>query len=356
LNTEDYDKNRRYDIVPISLTGANSVSSGSLKQVAPFQSQQVKSMWLYSREKTVGLDEDMYLKANDFNTTSPLPSVSPTYPYLGTTIGLNLVPIDGYHLVPFDPTYAVPATSIDANIWNGTGSGTIANGGGHLSEYCIHKSHPDAQSIVGWTTTDFRTPSLASDGNGGWIMQYPKFYHAVYFSEDATSAFGKKQLQRAGTAQGYLTATAPTALAPNNSLYPPKLGFLKNDEFLVGKYTCGSYLYIAPIDYVDIAVEGSTDLAKKLLQFGEDKGINIPLIFQFRCSDKLQYVGGFRQAGNITNISYTKKMGIDIQVRGEALFSFDFEVSCKFQQDSLVTPVYVPNVALDRLTNIRNQQ
>lgn len=344
----DYDKNRRYDVVPISLSGLNTVSSGSPKQVAPFQSQQVKSMWLYSREKTVGLDDDLYLNANVFNAVP----VSATYNYTGTLIGPNKVPIDGYHLVPFDPTYFVPATNADPNVWNGSSILGVTQGGGFLSELCIHKDHPDVANIVAWAPTDFKTPAFASDLSGGFVMQYPKFMHAVYFNEDITSSFGKKQLQTVVP----VTATVPTAAAPDDTLFPPKLGFTKNDEFLIGKYSCGAYLYIAPTDYVDIAVEGATDLAKKLLEFGEDKGINIPLIFQFRCSDKLNYVGGFRQAGNITNVSYTKKVGIDVQVRGEALFSFDVETSCKYQQDSLATPVYLPNVGLQNLSRIRTNQ
>lgn len=343
----DYDKNRRYDVVPISLSGVGSVSSGSLKQVAPFQSVQPKSLWLYSREKSVGLDEDMYLPTSAFNAISPNPN--PSYNYRGTSIGSTTVPIDGYHLVPFDPTYLVPATNTDPNVWNGTGVGGTPQGGGSLSEFCVHVNHPDIASVATWTPSIFRTPALASDLSGGYVMQYPKFMHSLYFSEDAASTFGKKQLQTIIPTK----ANSSTAGSPDNTIYPAKLGFLKNDEFLVGKYSCGAYLYLSPIDYIDVAVEGSTDLAKKILEFGEDKGINIPLIFQFRCSDKLGYIGGFRQAGNITNISYTKKVGVDVQVRGESLFSFDIEVSAKYTQDALISPVYVPNIALERLTNIR---
>lgn len=359
----DYDKNRRYDVVPISLSGVSSVSSGSVKQVSPFQSQQVKALWLYSREKSVGLDEDLYLNdaslfLQTVNTLASPVIPSPTYNYQGTVIGPNLVPVDGHHLVPFDPNF-VGTFNTDANVWNGVLTSGVAQGAGRLSEFCIHKNHPDLVAFgpnSTWTATEYKTPNLVLDGNGGYIMQYPKFMHAVYFNEDTTSIFGKKQLQTAVPLTVSTTLNTGLATAPDNRIYPAKFGFYKNDEFLIGKYTCGAYLYIAPIDYTDIAVEGTTDLAKKLLEFGEEKGINIPLIFQFRCSDKLQYVGGFRQTGNITNISYTKKMGIDIQVRNETLFSFDVEVSCKYQQDSLVTPVYVPNVSLDRLNNIRNQQ
>ena len=353
LTSEDYDKNRRYDLVPISLSGVSSVSSGSVSQVAPFQSQQVKSLWLYSREKTVGLDEDLYLDTKSFHgTISPVPP-SPTYNYQGTIISGNRIPVDGYHLIPFSPVYPVPATNVDANVWNGITTLGVPQGGGYLSEFCLHKNHPDLVTIPSWNPTAFKTPGLAVDGSGGWIMQYPKFIHSIFFSDDAASTNGKKQLQKIVPAT---ITTGGQAAAPDDTFFPPKLGFTKNDEYMLGKYSCGAYLYTAPIDYTAIAVDGSTDIAKYLLEFGEEKGINVPLIFQFRCSDKLGYVGGFRQAGNITNVSYTKKVGIDIQVRNESLFSFDVEVSCKFQQDSLVTPVYVPNVALDRLTNIRNQQ
>jgi hypothetical protein len=356
----DYDKNRRYDLVPLSLTGASTANSGDLKQVAPFQSQQVKSMWMYSREKSVGLDEDLYLPTSAYNTVNSVPTSGawPSgYQYQGVLISGTTVPMDGYHLLPFNPTFSgtLPNTSVtDVSVWNGTTDGaSAAVGGGQLTEFCISIAHPDITTFGPshtWVGTDFSTTGFT--GTGPYVMKYPKFIHSIFFSEDTNSSFGKKQIQTVIPA----TATSLNFASPDNTMFPPKLGFTKNDEFLIGKYTCGAYLYLAPIDYVDIAVEGSTDLAKKTLEFGEANGINIPLIFQFRCSDKLNYIGGFRQAGNLTNISYTKKAGIDISVRNEALFSFDVEVSCKYQQDSLVTPVYVPNVSLDRLNAIRAGQ
>ena len=37
------------------------------------------------------------------------------------------------------------------------------------------------------------------------------------------------------------------------------------------------------------------------------------------------------------------------------MFSFDVEVTSKYDQDSLVGPTYIPNIALDRLSSIRTQ-
>lgn len=337
----DYDANRIYGTQPIVVSSASQVSSGSLKHEAPFQSAQVKSLWIYERYKSVGLDETLYLSGESSFLSSA--AISTSYNYQGQVLSGTRYPLNGYKLFPFDPTYAVPGTSTNANVWNGTGTGV---GGGYLSEFCIHKDHPDATGT--WAAATFRTSALASDGNGGFIMQYPKFTHALYFSEDITSTYGRKQLK-------YYAPTTYTSGTLYDTHYPTKLGFANNDEYLIGRFSCGAYLYLAPVSYDSIAVDGNTDVAKRVLEFGEDKGINVPLVFQFRCSDKLGYVGGFRTAGTVSNITYTKKVGIDIQVKNDSMISFDIEVTAKYQPDSLATPVYAPNMALDRLDAIRSQ-
>ena len=322
----DYRDNRKYDLVPISLTSVNGVLSGAPASEAPFQSNQVKGLWMYSRYKSVGLDEDLYGDATTVLQANP-----------AFTSVLN-----GPHLLPYRPGINPSGTwTTNANVWNGSPS----TGGGYLNEFCIHKDHPDANTTYSQTTT-FYANTLSGSVATGFTMQYPKFIHAQYFNEDVTSSNGRKQLRRYAPS----IATSGTTDFTN---YPAKLGFAKNDEWLIGKYSCGAYLYIAPKDYTAINVDGTTELAKTTLEFGEDKGINIPLIFQFRCSDKLEKVGGYRTTGDISNITYFKKIGIDIQVRNEALYSFDVEVTCKYEQDSLVTQTYPPNVALDRLDAIR---
>jgi len=325
----DYANNRKYDLVPLTLTNAGNGSYNTLKQVAPFQSAQVKSLWLYSRERSVGLEDDLYA----LSITAPNDTVSQgVSPYAPSTN-----PVNGCFLFPTDPTL----TGGNPDIWAGTASGV---GGGTLSEFSIHKNHPD---LTGTYTANLFEPNVNAD----LTFNYPKFMHSDFFWKDSTFPDGKKQLQHIIPNQ----IPAPTTLATDARHYPAKLGFYANDEYLVGKYTCGAYLYMAPLNYESIAVDGSTELAKKLLEFGEEKAVNIPLVFQFRASDKLSNVGGYRNTGNISNITYIKKIGIDIQARNESLFSFDIEISCKYEQDSLTRPIYVPNVALDRLNAIRNQ-
>lgn len=328
----DYKNNRKYDLVPMSLTGVSGPSLTSLKHESPFQSAQVQSLWMYMRERSVGLDEDLYaLTSVGANTTAGQ----------GVPTTLNpTTPVQGCFLFPTDPTAATGP--VDPNVWSGAGVGT---GGGFLSELCVHKDHPEITGAFQDQTGS--TPTFVPQISGA-TMVYPKFMHSDFFWKDITFTDGKRQLQ-------YIQPVTYTSGATRPYHYPAKLGFYKNDEFLVGKYSCGAYLFIAPVEYTAVNVDGSTELAKKLLEFGEEKAINIPLIFQFRCSDKLGYIGGYRSTGNISNVTYIKKVGIDIQVRNESLFSFDIEVSAKYEQDALAQPIFVPNVALDRLNAIRTQ-
>jgi hypothetical protein len=118
-------------------------------------------------------------------------------------------------------------------------------------------------------------------------------------------------------------------------MYPNKLGFTENDRYLIGKYTCGGYLFLGPPTASTIQVEGSTALASRYVQQGEANAINVPLIFQFRATDYLGYIGGYNLDGNPSNITYQKKIGVDIQVRNTAPFSFDLVATGSFKQETL---------------------
>jgi hypothetical protein len=131
-------------------------------------------------------------------------------------------------------------------------------------------------------------------------------------------------------------------------MYPNKLGFTENDRYLIGKYTCGAYLFLGPPTASTIQVEGSTALASKYVEQGVANAINVPLIFQFRATDYLGYIGGYRLNGNPSNVIYQKKIGIDIQVRNTAPFSFDLVATGSFKQETLAGYGSTINVATSR--------
>jgi hypothetical protein len=72
---------------------------------------------------------------------------------------------------------------------------------------------------------------------------------------------------------------------------------------------------------------------------GTANAIVIPIIFQFRPVDKLGNIGGFRLNGSLTNIAYSKTIGIDIKPRYSDNFSFDIKVTGRFKTDNLRSPL-----------------
>jgi hypothetical protein len=184
------------------------------------------------------------------------------------------------------------------------------------------------------------------------IQKYLPFSQAIHCEiteAEGSNVFGATYLQQAA----YQRPVTPTLGAASSSLlesmYPIKNGFLTTDEYLVGKYTCGAYLYMSPSNYSAVSVAGlSPSGATRQLQFGSTSAIKIPLIFQFRASDKLGYIGGWRVANptGLKNVKYSKKIGLDIYSVG-SVFSFDVTVGAQYEKE---TAVVVPLSQLDIAT------
>ena len=342
----DYSNNRKYDLTPVSLTSIkpsevrpNLTGRSSFIHAAPYQSSNSNSQFIYPRFKSVGLDEDLYF----------LPKTGLTW---NSETGVSGVPVDGGSLIPFKPGgSSTPGTS-NADIWNGTYSSGTSVGNGKLNEFCIHRSHP---ALSGSAT--FESLIRPTQGTSGF--NYPAFRHSFGFESSSTDTlFITSVTNQTKTYQQlsyHQIATNSYGTAGVNTSYPEKLGFSADDEWLVGKYSCGAYLFLAPSSHSPIQVEGSTTLATKTLSSGTENAIVIPVIFQMRCQDKLNKVGGFRTSGDIRNITYTKKIGIDIKVNNEELFSFDLSVSGSYTKSALASPTYSSfrdRLGIRRLTEV----
>jgi hypothetical protein len=330
----DYNNNRKYGETPIQLSGINSnnvdvTSPGAFIQASGYQSGNAYSQFVYTRYKSVGLDENLY-----FTPPTTLGWVPST--------GTGGLPInnDGI-LMPFDPNplTSPPGAGANANIWNGSYTSSAPDGNGNLNEFCIHISHPDINDGTGTLFLPLERPTV---GPSPGTMSYPSFRHALGFEVDTniTSSIPSSSQSLSTQQLEYYPANPLSSFGTDDNAYPNKLGFIDSDEFLCGKYSCGSYLFVAPTSHTSVQIEGSTQLAKKTLEFGQENAITVPLIFQMRAQDKLGYIGGWRSAGNLKNITYSKKIGIDIQVKNEDLFSFDVLVTGNYTKTSLVSPAY----------------
>jgi hypothetical protein len=338
----DYNNNRKYGETPIQLSGVNSANvlvgtpptPGAFIQASGYQSANAYSQFVYTRYKSVGLDEDLYFTP----PTGLVWDIS-----IGTLDAGSQLPINNYGiLMPFEQPGAPAGAGVNPNIWNGAYTASpIPDGNGFLNEFCVHISHPDINDGSATSFFNLVRPSVAS---GPGTMSYPAFRHALGFEVDTnitSSITSSSQSLSTQQLEYYGANPGSTFNAINgDDAYPNKLGFLDSDEFLCGKYSCGSYLFIAPTSHTAVQIEGSTQLAKKTLEFGQENAITVPLIFQMRAQDKLGFIGGWRSAGNLKNITYSKKIGIDIQVKNEDLFSFDVLVTGSYTKTSLVSPAY----------------
>jgi hypothetical protein len=343
---DGYAQNLRYGEIPISITSlnpSNIVPPGSqvatvnsfqlLQQASPYMSANENGQFIYPRWKSVGLDSTYYV--------TPAPYIG-SYSY-GTIAGQG--PLDGSALLPFSPSSTTPVYpngGINGSVWNGGVTGTtgsyVGTGNGYISEFCISKDHPaialgDPDNTTNTIFTQLVTPDFSNDGS----VVYPYFRHSDYFYTDvnsATTTTTNPYAQLGWSEVDNTFATGPTA-SRTDSMYPNKLGFDPNDQYLIGKYTCGAYLFLGPPTTSLIQVEGSTALASRYVKQGTANSINVPLIFQFRATDNLGFIGGYRLSGNPSNIIYQKKIGIDIQVRNSAPFSFDLLATGSYKKQTL---------------------
>ena len=349
----DYHVNRRYDIVPISINKNQAPAFNDFKQIPSQQSGQVKSQFINCRVRNYGLSEELYQSTGTvFNPTYSLNSnygtTSPTA-YRGTAYGTSTIPYNWGHYLPYDPAYAVSGAITSTKVWNGQ-NGITNNplGGGYLTEFCISKDHPDllgyganfnssynVSKIIDAFRPKFDGPSFTSVDLTKTQKTLP-FSHALHFETsvaDNKNLFGVEYYKQASR----VTPTLPDVLNANrtDAMYPIKLGFTKKDEYLIGKYTCGAYLYMYPLTYDAISVEGNfPERSTKSIKTGSENAVNIPILFQFRCSDTLGYIGGYRIGSTLTNVKYQKKIGIDIILKSDSPFSFDLEISSQYNKET----------------------
>ena len=326
--TDDYSRNRKYDKVPINISNNPIAELDSFKQKSGFQSGQVKSQYLYNRYRNYALDKLLYNIYPNSNYNDRFGRVS----NIGSPGSIHTT---GYHILPNFGNMLTNTPTTNTGIWNGM-NGTGGNNG-KMTEFSIHIDHP---LVPSFNDVDDLRPTNP-DGN----QSYLPISHACgfYVSVEDKEHNGVKYYQQCEFIK-------PLDVTDFN--YPVKVGFDENDEYLIGRYTCGSYLYIKPNSYKDISIVGNEPTTAKVsLKYGIENSINIPIVFQFRCQDKREYIGGYRRDKNIDNITYKKTIGIDIyeKLRPIALnnfddvFSFDFTVWCKYKKDFTDTGINISN-------------
>jgi hypothetical protein len=358
---DSYNTNLRYDIAPLNISSSTTGVEYGIKQIDGYQSSQVKGQIIYRRYKSMNVSSNL-VTGDMPNSLTVLynPDFENTYLYAGVNpIGPTTVPYAAGHYLPYDPTkttLSVKVNNIDyssssnAAVWNGTILSSAPVGGGLLSEFCISTDHPDIKSggkyNQDWTAIYHPT----FEPTAQTTLPFSHAIHSETSEAEGVNAFGAKYFSQAAYRR-------PNYLGDPilENMYPIKQGFLPNDQYLIGKYTCGSYMYMSPTKYEDIAATAySPSTSKRIVEFGEANAIKIPLTFQYRCSDYLKYIGGYRAnlTSGLRNVKYTKQIGLDIQLKDD-IFAFDIIISAQYEKETaVVTPPSVINssAAMSQIT------
>jgi hypothetical protein len=334
-NDTYYTSRGKYDYVPISYSQPVSPTTFPISSYALDvdiknpnsyrQSTQARGQYLYCRYRNIGNTEDFYVDYN-FNT-----KLVPTTPSL----------LD-YEYTIKNGTYTTIGTVIDQFIWNGTYTntntpnttavtdGTVASDYSSGNTLLLHVDHPAVKNSNSNLTTLRSQVRMAKT--------------SILVSSDGD---GKKQ-----TAFYYDTVE-------NNSI---KSSFESNDQYLLGKASCGCYMFLLPRDERNLKVGGDDALSSFVIEVGDNNSVSIPLVFQYRMTD--YYGVGFKGIGaiagdytGVTNdLRYAKRMGIDLFDIDGNRFSFDLEIFAKYAVDKLnidsIPSVSISTAIKDLTSNI----
>lgn len=134
-----------------------------------------------------------------------------------------------------------------------------------------------------------------------------------------------------------------TSKKDSNTLYGTKdfyFGFDDDDKFAVGTNTCGAFLYPVISNPNKICVVGNTSVSTLVVP--ADSEIIIPIVYEYRMTDRLGYYDGNTENTINDDIKYSKKLGIDILINNEV---FKFDISCYSKLKSKVQSVSSVNVS-----------
>jgi hypothetical protein len=359
-----YTTEAKYDLVPVIYQNTTNSTEDYINS-GPEQSSQLKGQFIYSRFRNIADDDNLYVitegalldgdlnTAIDYGTNSAYDKYEYgisynfiTVPPIGTTGFKNFSSLDALSNDGVTP-YTPPSNSPNDFLWAGSfNTSGVPNkvqvgvfGGIDFTSYSnglyLHVDHPLLKDS---NNTPFK---IASNG----LVGMPKT--AVL---RATDLHGKKQtpLRIINTIS---TITGTPGIRPAG-----KAGFSPEDQYLLGGRSCGSFLYISPLNTSSLVVDASNKTGKKLIPGGSANAITVDLVFQYRMTD---YYGpkasGTGRIGGVlnntfTNLSYAKKIGIDIIDFGNNDFKFDVEVTAKYAAEGR----NINNVTSTMLTNYQN--
>ncbi len=318
-NDTYYTVEGKYDLVPIQYQNVSNTERQEIfNSRAPFQSAQRKGQFIYGRYLDVAGENALYATApldylNGDTTVVNGPGEFEIYGKsgVGTTGDATDFIWDGAH--------------------DGNGEPTTVKLDSSLTDYdesiYVHIDHPNVQN--GYNSNTNTTT---------WL---PNYSAQDKFS---TLRYGEEDYAELQTAYRFEKSI--------NYLRGMKMSFEDNDQYLLGGKSCGAYLFLSPTRIGNLAVDGDNKFGKRVIGKTDNKQVNsltskssnitIDIVFQYRMTD---YFGVTQSGGvdtsdgrlggldtnRISNLTYSKKIGVDLFDSNDNQFSFDLEVFSKYK-------------------------
>ena len=347
-NDNYYTSFGKYDVVPVQY---QNLSEGEdletyvtevFNHTAPYQSAQRRGQFIYSRFSNIAQDSNLYV-------TDPINSNGSIYDYEnGISYDTQNAPVPngnagagsdyiwaGSFGIDLDNSQSVPVGTYDLSgafsndkidVFSAATVGSVNYDNGIY----LHKDHPDLQNI--YTSYSNSAANSSAMTSTEVISAISGLYDSAIYSNsilanlDGDATNGKKQL-------GYRNN-----VLPDSSVRTLKMSFNDTDQYLLGGKSCGAYLYLSPINTDSLLVDGDNRFGKKYIANGENNAVSVDIVFQYRMTDyagnssssDIGRIGG-KIGTTLSNLTYSKKIGIDIFDSDSEQFTFDLEIFSKYK-------------------------
>ena len=313
-NDTYYTVEGKYDLVPVQYQNMSNDNANNFifNSKTPYQSAQRKGQWIYSRYMNVSGEKELYSNETlerKMGGTAVTPGIA------------------GFEYSGDIPSVITAGTQANDFIWDGDtancGVAELASipAGEYDTSLFAHIEHPEL-SFGG----------AAAQGYDSSSNQMAKF--AIL-----PSNYNFSELQ---TPYGY-DANAGRGF---------KMSFDDNDQYLLGGRSCGAYLFLSPVSIGSLFVDGDNKFGKRRIGALDSKQVNskiakspslaVDVVFQYRMTDYFGVtaaggvdsssgrIGGLND-NQIQNLTYSKKIGLDIFDSNDNQFSFDLQIFAKYK-------------------------
>jgi len=326
-----YTTEGRYDLVPVVYQNLEDTDLVyDYFNEGPEQSTQLRGQFIYSRFQNLANDNSLYVSTSIDSVTSGFDlfeyGVIESYQISGVTSSAN-----GCYDFSAASSNFLPASGNTTSdyIWNGVAYNDTQNTSTVSALSSFGGSTVYDESIL----VHIDHPAIAENPDDNILDLQSK----GFFSIPKTSTLKSNEINGKKQTPFKLTVDSKDSSGDAPIRRSIKTSFEPNDQYLLGGKSCGSFLYLSPLDNQSHIVDSINKAGKKVISANGANSLTLDLVFQYRMTD---YNGpGDTGTGRIAgllqtsyeNLTYCKKIGIDILDSSGKDFKFDLEIFAKYK-------------------------